>query len=67
MRKIVTLTGAGMSADSGLSTFRNAGGLWTQHAIEDVATPEDFTRSVHGPATRIVPEWVSEVPGETGI
>ena len=36
MQKIVVLTGAGISAESGLSTFRAEGGLWAQHAIEDV-------------------------------
>ncbi|MEI8084858.1 MAG: NAD-dependent deacylase [Paludibacter sp.] len=39
MKKIVILTGAGMSAESGISTFRDAGGLWEKHRIEDVATP----------------------------
>ncbi|PJE30974.1 NAD-dependent protein deacylase, partial [Pseudooceanicola lipolyticus] len=43
-RKIVILTGAGISAESGLGTFRDAGGLWAQHRIEDVATPEGFAR-----------------------
>lgn len=42
--KIVILTGAGISAESGLSTFRDEGGLWASHAIEDVATPEGFAR-----------------------
>ncbi|WP_298838639.1 NAD-dependent deacylase [uncultured Roseobacter sp.] len=44
MRKIVILTGAGISAESGLGTFRAEGGLWAQHRIEDVATPEGFAR-----------------------
>lgn len=44
MRRIVILTGAGISAESGLGTFRDAGGLWAQHRIEDVATPEGFAR-----------------------
>ncbi|MGY3439270.1 MULTISPECIES: NAD-dependent deacylase [unclassified Marinovum] len=44
MDKIVILTGAGISAESGLGTFRDAGGLWAQHRIEDVATPEGFAR-----------------------
>ena len=43
-RKIVILTGAGISAESGIDTFRAAGGLWEQHRIEDVATPEGFAR-----------------------
>jgi NAD-dependent deacetylase len=38
------LTGAGISAESGLSTFRGAGGLWEGHRAEDVATPEAFER-----------------------
>lgn len=44
MQKIVILTGAGISAESGLGTFRAEGGLWAQHRIEDVATPEGFAR-----------------------
>jgi NAD-dependent deacetylase len=43
-RKIVVLTGAGISADSGISTFRDSNGLWEQHRIEDVATPEAYAR-----------------------
>ncbi|MEI4469866.1 NAD-dependent deacylase [Frigidibacter sp. MR17.24] len=39
---IVILTGAGISAESGLATFRAADGLWEEHRIEDVATPEGF-------------------------
>ncbi|MEE4661836.1 MAG: NAD-dependent deacylase [Halieaceae bacterium] len=39
---IVVLTGAGISAESGLGTFRGAGGLWEQHRVEEVATPEAF-------------------------
>ncbi len=38
------MTGAGISAESGLGTFRDEGGLWAQHRIEDVATPEAFIR-----------------------
>ena len=41
---IVILTGAGISAESGIDTFRAEGGLWEQHRIEDVATPEGFAR-----------------------
>jgi NAD-dependent protein deacetylase/lipoamidase len=41
---IVILTGAGLSAESGLSTFRDKGGIWSQYSIEDVATPEAFAR-----------------------
>ena len=43
-RKIVILTGAGISAESGLETFRAEDGLWAQHRVEDVATPEGFVR-----------------------
>ena len=41
-KKLVVLTGAGISAESGLKTFRDADGLWENHAIEEVATPEAF-------------------------
>lgn len=41
---IVILTGAGLSAESGLSTFRDTDGLWSRYRIEDVATPEAFAR-----------------------
>ena len=43
-RNIVVLTGAGISAESGLATFRAADGLWEGHRVEDVATPEAFAR-----------------------
>ncbi|SDX10155.1 NAD-dependent deacetylase [Albimonas donghaensis] len=42
--EIVILTGAGVSAESGLGTFRDLGGLWTKVRLEDVATPEAFAR-----------------------
>src|SRR5208282_3589147 len=41
---IVILTGAGISKESGLDTFRDADGIWARHRIEDVATPEAFAR-----------------------
>ena len=44
MTKIVILTGAGISAESGIETFRAEDGLWAQHRVEDVATPEGFAR-----------------------
>ena len=44
IRNIVILTGAGISAESGIDTFRSEGGLWEQHRVEDVATPEGFAR-----------------------
>lgn len=43
-RNIVVLTGAGISADSGLATFRGAEGLWEGHRVEDVATPDAYRR-----------------------
>jgi NAD-dependent deacetylase len=41
---VIVLTGAGVSAESGLRTFRDADGLWEEHRVEDVATPEAFAR-----------------------
>lgn len=43
--KVVVLTGAGISAESVLKTFRDAGGLWEGHKVEEVATPEAFARN----------------------
>ena len=45
MQRIVVFTGAGISAESGLGTFRDSGGLWEQYKIEDVATPEAFDKN----------------------
>ena len=45
MDKIVVLTGAGMSAESGINTFRDSGGLWEGHDIMEVASPEGFTNN----------------------
>ncbi|MGN1354003.1 MAG: SIR2 family NAD-dependent protein deacylase [Alloprevotella sp.] len=42
MKKLVVLTGAGMSAESGFETFRDAGGLWERYPVEKVATPEGW-------------------------
>ena len=42
MKNLVILSGAGMSAESGISTFRDSDGLWNNYRIEDVATPEGF-------------------------
>lgn len=42
MQKLVVLTGAGISAESGISTFRDSGGLWEGHDVNQVATPEGF-------------------------
>lgn len=44
MKKLVVLTGAGISAESGLATFRDSGGLWEGYRVEDVATPEAWRR-----------------------
>ena len=44
-KKIVVFTGAGVSADSGISTFRDSDGLWANHRIEDVCTPEALVRN----------------------
>lgn len=44
MRSLVVLTGAGVSADSGVPTFRDAGGLWEGQRVEDVATPQAWAR-----------------------
>lgn len=44
-KKLVVLTGAGMSVESGLSTFRDSGGLWDRYPVEDVATPEGWERN----------------------
>ena len=44
MKRIVVLSGAGISADSGLQTFRDADGLWAGYRIEDVCTPEAFAK-----------------------
>ena len=43
--KVVILTGAGISAESGIRTFRASDGLWEDHHIDDVATPEGFRRN----------------------
>lgn len=42
-KKLVVLTGAGISAESGIATFRDSGGLWEGHKVEDVATPEGWS------------------------
>ncbi|MBE7437084.1 MAG: NAD-dependent deacylase [Spirochaetales bacterium] len=51
-RSLVVLTGAGVSAESGIPTFRGAGGLWKQYRPQDLATPEAFSRS-----PEVVWEW----------
>ena len=47
MKPIFILTGAGVSAESGIPTFRSSEGLWEGHRVEDVATPEGFDRDPH--------------------
>jgi len=59
-RKIVVLTGAGISAESGLSTFRDNGGLWCNYRVEDVATPEAWARD-----PEIVLRFYNERPAPT--
>lgn len=44
MEKLVILSGAGISAESGFSTFRDSGGLWERYSVEDVCTPEGYMR-----------------------
>lgn len=45
MKKLVALTGAGISAESGIATFRDSGGLWEGHNVGDVATPEGWRKN----------------------
>ncbi len=45
MKKLIVLTGAGISAESGLQTFRDSGGLWEGYSVYDVATPEAWQRN----------------------
>ena len=45
MKNLVILTGAGMSVESGISTFRDAGGLWDKYPVEQVATPEGYAEN----------------------
>lgn len=45
MKKLVVLSGAGISAESGIKTFRDSGGLWENHRVEDVATPQAWLRN----------------------
>lgn len=44
-KKLVVLSGAGISAESGISTFRDSGGLWEQYRVKDVASPEGFGKN----------------------
>ena len=63
--KIVFLTGAGISAESGLATFRSADGLWNNHRVEDVATIEAYWRNqdyVHDFYNNMKPELWNAKP-----
>ena len=51
-QSVAVLTGAGISAESGIPTFRGAAGLWNHYRAEDLATPEAFARD-----PRLVWEW----------
>jgi NAD-dependent deacetylase len=53
--RVVVLTGAGISAESGLPTFRGAGGLWRTHRVEELASPEGFARN-----PTLVWDWYNE-------
>ena len=64
-KNIVILTGAGISAESGLSTFRSENGLWNNHRVEDVATIEAFYRNpdyVHQFYNEMRPELFAAKP-----
>jgi hypothetical protein len=69
MKRVVVLSGAGISAESGLQTFRGADGLWEGHRVEDVASPEGWAAGLvfEAPkrARRIVvnPDLPEEVSG----
>jgi NAD-dependent deacetylase len=56
MKKLVVLSGAGISAESGIKTFRDYNGLWENHRIEDVASPEGFARNPNWFLIFITPE-----------
>ena len=63
--RIAVLTGAGISAESGVPVFRSEDGLWEQHRIEDVATYEGFARDpvlVHNFYNKMRQELKSRVP-----
>ena len=53
-QNIVILTGAGISKESGLKTFRDADGIWAQYRLEDVATPDAFARNQETMSTGVV-------------
>jgi NAD-dependent deacetylase len=60
-KKIVVLTGAGISAESGISTFRDADGLWEGFDVREVASPDGWHKNrelVLNPILRIMPWWI---------
>lgn len=69
--KITVLSGAGISAESGISTFRDKDGVWSKYDVNGVATIEAFRRNPkkvldfytmrRGPATRVVPDFVERL------
>jgi NAD-dependent SIR2 family protein deacetylase len=59
--KIAVLTGAGISAESGLSTFRGQGGLWKNYRPENLATPEAFHEFLQGKAGEILPALANRI------
>lgn len=69
-KSIVVLTGAGISAESGLATFRSSNGLWNNHRVEDVATIEAFQRNpefVHDFYNQMKPELLAAKPNSAHI
>jgi NAD-dependent deacetylase len=80
MKSIFVLTGAGISAESGIQTLRGSDGLWEEHRLEEVASPDAFQRDpsmvfgisphfdehLRGPATVEVLAWVDGVLAAVG-
>ena len=69
-QNIVILTGAGISAESGLSTFRSENGLWNNHRVEDVATTEAFARNpeyVHAFYNELKEELIKAKPNQAHL
>ncbi len=69
-KKIFVLTGAGISAESGLATFRDANGLWNNHKVEDVATIDAFEKNpqyVHNFYNQLKPEVMAAKPNKAHI
>ena len=64
--RVVVLTGAGVSAESGLKTFRDNNGLWENHRVEDVATPEGSPGGPTPPWVQLVTTWLDSLPTLVG-